>query len=120
MNENVNAILYSFSFSGQVSGNLISSTIFSQKHPENQNISEDVLAKCGAAYCPSDYQNNTNLDRPNMTKVFVFLLRYYASIVSSLRRMLCIFSGNISDSVSHLNALVRLFILICICFFIFK
>ena len=54
---------------GQIWGNLISSAIFSQAVPDNVTIADDVLATCGANFCPSDYQNNTNLDRPDLTKV---------------------------------------------------
>ncbi|XP_053393283.1 protein unc-93 homolog A-like isoform X2 [Mercenaria mercenaria] len=63
-------VFYMIFQTSHVWGNLISSTVFSQKIPENLNISDDVLEKCGAAHCPSDYQNNTNLDRPDMTKIY--------------------------------------------------
>ncbi|XP_060577662.1 protein unc-93 homolog A-like [Ruditapes philippinarum] len=56
--------------SSQIWGNLISSTVFSQRIPDNLNISAEVLAKCGASYCPSDYINNTYLDKPAMSKVY--------------------------------------------------
>ncbi|XP_053380264.1 protein unc-93 homolog A-like [Mercenaria mercenaria] len=63
-------VFYMIFQTSHVWGNLISSTVFSQKIPENLNISDDVLEKCGAAHCPSDYQNNTNLDRPDMAKIY--------------------------------------------------
>ena len=43
--------------------------VFSEQIPEVVNISRDVLSRCGGNYCPDDYQNNTNLDRPDMAKV---------------------------------------------------
>ncbi|WAQ97261.1 UN93A-like protein [Mya arenaria] len=61
-------IFFMFFQSSQIWGNLISSAVFSQAAPDNSSVSEDVLATCGANYCPTDYRNNTNLDRPNTTK----------------------------------------------------
>lgn len=52
----------------QIWGNLISSLVF--QSTENKTITDDDLEKCGANFCPSSAENNTNLDRPDITKVY--------------------------------------------------
>ena len=53
--------------SGQIWGNLISSQVFGVK--ENKTITEEELESCGANFCPSSAENNTNLDKPAIEKV---------------------------------------------------
>lgn len=57
----------SFDITGQVWGNLISSQVFGVK--ENKTITEEELKSCGANFCPSSAENNTNLDKPAIEKV---------------------------------------------------
>lgn len=55
---------------GQIWGNLISSTVFSVRN-ENSTVdtSREALEKCGANFDPQAETNNTNLNRPELTKV---------------------------------------------------
>ncbi|OWF34739.1 protein unc-93 homolog A-like [Mizuhopecten yessoensis] len=63
----------------QVWGNLISSTVFSQR-PENETIpTTEELARCGAAFDPTaPSNNNTNLARPPIEKVYIVCGIYIA------------------------------------------
>lgn len=54
--------------SSQIWGNLISSQVFGVK--ENKTITEEELESCGANFCPSSAENNTNLDKPAIEKVY--------------------------------------------------
>lgn len=58
-----------YSYLGQIWGNLISSLVF-QKTDEG-NITSEHLLTCGANFCPSSDENNTNLDKPDMDKVLL-------------------------------------------------
>ncbi|KAL4240645.1 Protein unc-93 A [Mactra antiquata] len=79
----------------QIWGNLISSGIFSLQLPENSTVNEDVLKTCGANYCPSDYENNTNLDRPNMTKIYIVCGTYVGCACLALI-IVCLLLDNIT------------------------
>ncbi|XP_045191368.1 protein unc-93 homolog A-like [Mercenaria mercenaria] len=54
--------------SGQIWGNLISSLVF--RKTESRNITAEDLLTCGADFCPSSDANNTNLDKPDMDKIY--------------------------------------------------
>ena len=60
-----------FVISGQIWGNLISSQVFGVK--DNKTITEEELESCGANFCPSSADNNTNLDKPAIEKVLTIL-----------------------------------------------
>ena len=53
--------------SGQIWGNLVSSQVFGTK--ENKTITDKELKSCGANFCPSNAENNTNLEKPDIEKV---------------------------------------------------
>lgn len=65
----------------QIWGNLISSEVFSQRVDENLTVAltQEELEKCGANYDPSTEVNNTNLNRPDITKVYTVCGIYLAS-----------------------------------------
>ena len=50
-------------------GNLISSLGF--KTTTNKTITDEDLLKCGANFCPGSDDNNTNLEKPSLEKVFL-------------------------------------------------
>ncbi|KAL4234804.1 Protein unc-93 A [Mactra antiquata] len=52
---------------GQIWGNLLSSMIFQK---EDSNITDADLLTCGAKFCPSADVNNSNLDKPDMDKIY--------------------------------------------------
>ena len=56
---------------GQIWGNMLSSFLFKRR---TVNMTDEVFRECGALYCPSSYVNNTNLDRPSLTKVVDYFL----------------------------------------------
>ena len=62
-------LLISYSYLGQIWGNLISSLVFHK--PDEGNITSERLLTCGANFCPSSDENNTNLDKPDMTLVML-------------------------------------------------
>lgn len=53
---------------GQIWGNLISSLVF--QTTENKTVTDEDLKTCGANFCPSSDENNTNLDKPDIEKVY--------------------------------------------------
>ncbi|ESO90997.1 hypothetical protein LOTGIDRAFT_163509 [Lottia gigantea] len=54
----------------QISGNLVSSLVFSKNNTE-LNLTDDVLQGCGANFDPTQTTNNTNLERPDQNKVYI-------------------------------------------------
>ncbi|KAK6185208.1 hypothetical protein SNE40_007493 [Patella caerulea] len=54
----------------QISGNLVSSLVFSQNNTD-LNLSNDMLQRCGANFDPRIHSNNTNLVRPDADKVYI-------------------------------------------------
>ncbi|CAG2236524.1 Protein unc-93 homolog A,UNC93-like protein [Mytilus edulis] len=60
----------------QIWGNLISSEVFSQRPDDAKNftVSAEDLIHCGANYDPGREVNNTNLDRPDITKVMTIVV----------------------------------------------
>lgn len=63
----------------QIWGNLISSEVFSQRADENFTVTADDLTKCGANFDPNIKVNNTNLDRPDIVKVYTVCGIYLVS-----------------------------------------
>ncbi|KAL3858703.1 hypothetical protein ACJMK2_008964 [Sinanodonta woodiana] len=64
----------------QIWGNLISSMVFSQRPKDPvQTVSSVDLGKCGANYNPKIVVNNTNLDKPDMDKIYTVCGIYIAS-----------------------------------------
>ncbi|CAC5397836.1 Protein unc-93 homolog A,UNC93-like protein [Mytilus coruscus] len=60
-------------------GNLISSEVFSKPVDANFTPTADELAQCGANYDPGKEVNNTNLERPDIAKVYTVCGIYLAS-----------------------------------------
>ncbi|KAK3600238.1 hypothetical protein CHS0354_030269 [Potamilus streckersoni] len=64
----------------QIWGNLVSSAVFSLRK-NNTTVDETVIINCGAKYCPTEDYNNTNLDRPDLDKIYTVCGVYLASAV---------------------------------------
>lgn len=62
---------FMFFQTSQIWGNLISSTVFSVRN-ENSTVdtSPEAMEKCGANFDPQAETNNTNLNRPELSKVY--------------------------------------------------
>ena len=59
-------------FLGQIWGNLLSSVVL-KADDDTSNKTDNAtlldLSTCGANFCPSSDENNTNLDKPDFQKV---------------------------------------------------
>ncbi|KAL3858709.1 hypothetical protein ACJMK2_008970 [Sinanodonta woodiana] len=64
----------------QIWGNLVSSAVFSLRM-DNTTVDETVISNCGAKYCPIENDNNTNLERPDLDKIYTVCGVYLASAV---------------------------------------
>ncbi|KAL3858705.1 hypothetical protein ACJMK2_008966 [Sinanodonta woodiana] len=66
----------------QIWGNLISSMVFSQRSDNSTvDVSSEALSKCGANYDPRNSGNNTNLNKPDMDKIYTVCGIYIACAV---------------------------------------
>ena len=54
---------------GEIWGNIISSQVLNEQVEDNFTLTEHELRKCGANFDPGIQINNTNLDRPDDSKV---------------------------------------------------
>ncbi|VDI53944.1 Hypothetical predicted protein [Mytilus galloprovincialis] len=64
----------------EIWGNIISSQVLNEQVEDNFTLTEDELRKCGANFDPGIQINNTNLDRPDNSKVQLLCLIYMASV----------------------------------------
>ncbi|CAC5400249.1 Protein unc-93 homolog A,UNC93-like protein [Mytilus coruscus] len=64
----------------EIWGNIISSQVLSDEVEDNFTLTTYELRKCGANYDPGIQMNNTNLDRPNNSKVHILCWIYMASV----------------------------------------
>ncbi|XP_013413313.1 protein unc-93 homolog A [Lingula anatina] len=75
-------IFFAFFQTSSVWGNLISSLVFSQKRDNETEIPEELLAKCGAAYCTGDETignlTNVGLEKPPYERILMLVGIYAA------------------------------------------